>query len=178
VPIHILYIWSKLENHLLLCECVDCQVLEIQCERSTQFRMLSKLNNIQNYSAKFEIHARNPVLICYYNVDDTYRVQYFSSSSSSYFSSCSFHRTRYWQRLSLLSVTLTDGMKNAVGSLRHARSKCIIRHCQSHPNVCDYTLWCCTHWRTCDELTVAAFSLMSVTAFVLPRLRQVNWGMF
>jgi hypothetical protein len=41
--------------------------------------------------------------------------------SSFYFLlSCSFYHTPYWHRLSVLSLTLTDGMKYALASLRSA----------------------------------------------------------
>jgi hypothetical protein len=56
-----------------------------QVSSSTQLHVYSTLNYIQNYSTKFEIHSRNPVLICYYNDCDTYHAQYFPSSSSSIF---------------------------------------------------------------------------------------------
>jgi len=53
-----------------------------QVSSSIQLHVQSTLNYIQNYSTKFEMHSRNPVLICYYNECDTYRAQYFPSSSS------------------------------------------------------------------------------------------------
>jgi len=56
-----------------------------QISSNTQLHVQSTLNYIQNYSTKFEMHSRNPVLICYYNECDTYHAQYFTSSSSSFF---------------------------------------------------------------------------------------------
>jgi hypothetical protein len=63
----------------LLRGCESYQVLKIRCKASL-FQMQSTLKHIQNYSTKFEMHARNPALICYCNDYDAYRAQYFSPS--------------------------------------------------------------------------------------------------
>jgi hypothetical protein len=62
------------------------------------------------------MHAGNPVPICYYNGDDMYRVQYFSLIIF-LFRDVLFS-VLVIDTLSLLSLTVTDGMLQACGLLK------------------------------------------------------------
>lgn len=90
-------VWCKLERSRQTLRqkerpwcCLDTRTPNLghfmrQVSFSTQLHVQATLNYIQNYSKKFKMHSRNPVLICYYNECDTYRAQYFPSSSCSFF---------------------------------------------------------------------------------------------